>query len=115
VSWHQFLASRFVGRLPNLGRETSLGISVRAIQQQGPEHAEIHGFLEQSSGSSLPVVSEFVGVLNLETREITIDHPHLEATYHGRISENGRVMILRQGAQSKPIYLVHEETLAELT
>jgi hypothetical protein len=112
VSWHHFLSGRFVGSLPQAGRDASLGIMVQSIEQQSQEHADIRGFLERSSGSSLPVVSEFVGVLNLESREISIHQAQPEKIYGGQISENGRVMVLRESGHSKAIHLVHEETLA---
>jgi hypothetical protein len=86
---------------------------VQTIEQQSQEHAEIRGILEQSSGSSLPVVSEFVGVLNLESLEISIQQTQPEKIYSGQISENGRVITLWQTGQSKPIHLVHDETLVQ--
>ena len=100
-----------MGLLPYSGKNSSLGIVVQSIEQQSQEHAEFRGLVEMSSGSSLPVVSEFVGVLNLETREIAIQQTQPEKNYGGRISENGRVIVLRQAGQAKPIHLVHEETL----
>jgi hypothetical protein len=85
---------------------------VESIVQQSQEHAELSGLVESAVGSSLPVVSEFVGIVNLETREISLHQTHPDHTYEGQISENGRVMVLRRVAQSQLIYLVHEETLA---
>jgi hypothetical protein len=70
--------------------------------------------MELSLGSSLPIVSEFVGVLNLENREISIRQLQPERNYAGQISENGRVILLREVGQPKPIHLIHEETLAQL-
>jgi hypothetical protein len=113
VSWHHFLRGRFLGPFPQAGRDASLAILVQSIQQQSQEHAEIRGFTEQASGSSLPVVSEFVGVLNVESREISIHQIQPEKIFSGQISENGRVIVLRQSGDSKPVNLVHEETLAQ--
>jgi hypothetical protein len=114
VSWTGFLGGRFVGALPTAGRDASLAIVVQAFAHQGPEHAQLRGLVEVSSRSSLPVVFEFAAVLNLETREITIRQAEPDKTYEGQISENGRVMTLREPGRPKPIYLVHEETLAQL-
>lgn len=114
VSWPHFLSARFVGPLPRSGRAATLAIVVQTIVQQSPEHASLRGLVEISSRSSLPVVFEFVGALNLETREISIRQAQPEKIYGGRISENGRVMTLCEAGHSKPIPLVHEETLAQL-
>jgi hypothetical protein len=70
--------------------------------------------VEVSSLASLPVVFEFAGILNLETREITIRQAQPDKTYDGRISENGRVMTLHEAGRPKPLHLVHEQTLEEL-
>lgn len=114
VSWNHFLRGRFLGPLPHAGKDASLGVVMQTIEQQSQEHAEIRGFTEQSSGSSLPVVTEFAGVLNVETREISIHQAHAQMNFSGQISANGRVMVLRQAGQSKPLHLVHEGTLAQL-
>jgi hypothetical protein len=60
------------------------------------------------------VIFPFDGVLNLETREISIHQAHPEKSWAGQISANGRVMVLQETSQAKPIHLVHEETLAQL-
>jgi hypothetical protein len=114
VSWTGFLGGRFIGSLTSAGREASLAIVVQAFAHQGPEHAHLRGLVEVSSRSSLPVVFEFAAVLNLETREISIRQSQPGKTYEGQISENGRVMTLREPGRPKPIHLVHEETLAQL-
>jgi hypothetical protein len=114
VSWTHFLTARFVGPLPQAGREVAMAIVSQAIMQQSQGHANLRGLVEVSSRSSLPVVFEFVGALNLETREITIHQTQPDKIYGGQISENGRVMTLREAGHSKPIHLVHEETLAQL-
>lgn len=107
VMWHQFLGSRFLGQ--------SLGVTIRVVEQQSHEHADLRGILEHFHGGALPIVSEFTGALNIESREITVHETHRERDYSGQFSENGRVLTLRQPGQPKPIYLVHEETLLELT
>jgi hypothetical protein len=114
VSWHSFIKSRFVDPLQH-GRGTpSLAVVVHTAQPQSQTLAEIRGLMELSSGSSLPVVSEFVGLLNLESREISIRQIQPEKNYAGQVSENGLVIVLREVGQSKPIHLIHEETLAQL-
>ena len=107
VRWLQFLRWRFLG--------ASLGLAIQAAEQQNPEHAELRGLLEHSNDGSLPVVSEFTGTLNIESREITVHETRPERHYSGQFSENGRVLTLRRAGQPKPIYLVHEETLVDLT
>ena len=114
VPWHSFLKSRFVESLHPTGKSASLAIVVQTIQQQSQILADIQGLVELSSGSSLPVVSDFVGQLNLESRELSIHQAHPQKVWIGEISENGRVMALREVGQSKPIHLVHEQTLAQL-
>src|SRR5689334_1568458 len=114
VPWHSFLKSRFVESLHSNGTSASLAIVVQTIQQQSQILADIRGLVELSSGSSLPVVSAFVGQLNLESRELSIHQAHPQKAWNGQISENGRVMVLREAGQAKPIHLVHEETLAQL-
>jgi len=114
VRWPHFLRARFTGPLSHTKRDASLAIVVQAIAQQSQEHADLRGLVEVSSRSSLPVVFEFAGVLNPETREISIRQTQPDKTYDGQISENGRVMTLREAGHSKPIHLVHEETLAQL-
>jgi hypothetical protein len=114
ASWTQFLRARFVGPLSPAGRDASLAIVVQTIVQQSQEHANLRGLVEVSSRSSLPVVFEFAGVLNLQTREVSIRQTQPDKTYDGQLSENGRVMTLREAGRSKPMHLVHEETLAQL-
>lgn len=112
VSWLHFLTGRFVGTSARSG--ASLAIVVQAFGQQDLGNAGLRGLVEVSSRSSLPVVFEFTGALNLETREITIHQTQPDKIYSGQISENGRVMTLRESGHAKPIHLVHEETLAQL-
>jgi hypothetical protein len=112
VHWHSFLRGRFIGSLPE--RNKTLAIALQAVEQQSPVHAAMRGWVELSSGGALPVVSEFAGVLSLETREVSLRQTQPDKEYTGQISENGRVMVLRVSGQAKPIHLVHEETLAEL-
>ncbi len=107
VRWHQFLSGRFLG--------PTLGLAIQAAEQQTAEHAELRGILEYANDGSLPVVLEFTGALNIETREITVHETRPEWHYSGQFSENGRVLTLRRDGQAKLIYLVHEETLVELT
>jgi hypothetical protein len=114
MPWHSFLTSRFVESLQSKGKSVSLAIVVRTIQQQSQILANIHGLIELSSGLSLPVISDFVGQLNLESRELSIHQAHPQIAWNGQISENGRVMLLREAGPSKPIHLVHEQTLAQL-
>ena len=114
VSWTQFLAARFAGPWPQGGRGAELAIVVQTIVRPIQEHAGLSGLVEVSSRSSLPVVFGFTGVLNLETREISIHQTEPDKIYTGQLSENGRVMTLREAGHSKPIHLVHEETLAQL-
>ena len=114
VSWHSFIKSRFIDTLHHGKGDQSLAVVVQSIQQQSQTVAEIRGLMELSLGSSLPVVSEFVGVLNLENREISIRQTQPERNYAGQVSENGRVIVLREAGQSRPIHLIHEETLTQL-
>jgi len=106
VLWHTFLRERFLG--------TSFGILIQSIEQQTQEHADLHGLVEHSFGRSLPVVSDFSGALNIETREITIHETQHDRHYAGQFSENGRVLTLRQQGEAKPLHLVHDETLRDL-
>src|SRR5258707_10075674 len=94
IPWHHFIVSRFVGRLPGRDRDAILAVVVHSISQQSETHAELRGVMEYSSGSSLPVVFEFVGSLLLDSREISMDEMHLNQPrrhYSGQLSENGRV------------------------
>jgi hypothetical protein len=112
VAWHEFLSDRFIESSPFAGKR--LAIVVHTIQQQSYEHAELRGLLEISSGSSLPVVSGFAGSLNLESREILLQQVNPDRHFTGQISENGRVITLREKEQSKPMHLIHEGTFAQL-
>jgi hypothetical protein len=114
VPWHAFLKSRFVETRQSSEKSPSIAIVVQAIQQRSPILADIAGLVELSSGSALPVVSAFVGQLNLETREFSIRQSQPDKILSGQLSENGRVMILREAGQSKQMHLVHEPTLAQL-
>jgi hypothetical protein len=114
VSWSHFLTARFAGAFPQAGRGATLAIVVQTVVPPIQGHAGVCGLVEVSSRSSLPVVYGFTGVLNLETREISIHQTQPDKIYTGQISENGRVMTLREAGGSKPIHLVHEETLAQL-
>jgi len=82
--------------------------------QKSLVHSDLKGLIELSSGASLPVIFQFDGVLNLETREISIQQAHPEKSWAGQISTNGRVMVLQEVGRAKPIHLVHEETLDQL-
>jgi hypothetical protein len=114
VSWPQVLRARFVGPFTQAGRDVSLAVVVQTIVQQSQDHAHLSGLVEVSSRSSLPVVFEFAGALNLETHEISIHQTQPDKIYAGQVSENGRVMALREAGRSKLIHLVHEETLEKL-
>ena len=110
VSWTQFLGERFV----HLGSSSAFAIVVQSIAQKSPGHADLKGLVELSSGPSLPVVFPFEGALNLETRECSLHQTNPEKLWDGEISENGRVMILRDPGQAKLMHLVHEPTLVQL-
>jgi hypothetical protein len=114
VSWTQYLTARFAGPFPQAGRGAELAIVVQTIVQPIQQHAGLCGLVEVSSRASLPVVYGFTGVVNLETREISIHQTQPDKIYTGQLSENGRVMTLRETGHSKPIHLVHEDTLAQL-
>lgn len=109
VKWPQFLAGPFVQ--PG----GSFAIVVQSIVQTSQEQSELKGMIEISSGASLPVIFPFAGVLNLETREIALQQAHPEKSWAGQISTNGRVVMLQEAGQAKPIHLVHEQTLDELS
>jgi len=106
--WTQFLDAPFVQ--PG----GSFAVVVQSMVQKSQEHSDLKGLIELSSGASLPVIFPFAGVLNLETRQISIQQAHPEKAWAGQISANGRVMVLREAGQAKPIHLVHEETLEQL-
>jgi hypothetical protein len=122
VAWHHFLRSRFAGRLPAREGGAEMAVVVQTVVQQSPTHAELRGCMEYGPSFS-PVVFDFVASLDLETRELVVREPHPnpqpERTYSGQFSENGRVMTLHAalpgGRTSKPIHLIHEATLADLT
>jgi hypothetical protein len=116
LMWHHFLRSRFVSQ-----QAPGLALVVLGVVQQSGSHAELAGLVEYGSGATLPVVVDFAGTLDLDTREFSIreSQPERDAkSYVGRFSENGRVIVLRSavpdGRMSKPFHLVHDETLAEL-
>ena len=92
----------------------SFALVVQGILQRSQAHGELKGLIEISSNGSLPVIFAFDGVLNLETREITVHQAHPEKSWSGQISENGRVMMLREAGGAKPIHLIHEPTLEQL-
>jgi hypothetical protein len=110
VIWTRFLDSRFVQPVAS----GSFAVLIQSIVQKSNVDADLKGLLEISSGSSLPVVFAFDGGLNLEAREISIHQLHPEKRWDGQVSENGRVMLLREPGQTKPIHLVHESTLEQL-
>lgn len=119
VTWVRFVRSRFVG---GQGRgAASLTVDILAATQQSGSHAALAGLLEYATDASLPVVFEFVGTLDLETREVLLDDPCgdlSERSYSGRLSENGRVLTLRSRypgkAHGKPLHLIHEDTRRDL-
>jgi len=108
VTWPQFLGGRFVES------DGSFAIVVQGVVQKSQAHCELNGLIEISSRGSLPVIFTFGGVLNLETREISIQQAQPEKLWDGQISENGRVMELREVGRAKPIHLIHEQTLEQL-
>lgn len=108
VSWPQFLSARFVQS------NGSFAIVVQSIVQRSRAHCELKGLVEISSNGSLPVIFIFDGVLNLESREISIHQAQPEKAWEGQISENGRVMMLREVGSAKAIHLIHEQTLEQL-
>jgi hypothetical protein len=121
VAWHHFLRSRFVGRLPARDGGAGFAVIVQAIEQQSAAHAELRGCVEYFSDPSLPVVFEFMGILQIETREFSIQkaQPNQPRNYSGQFSENGRVLTLRARdaahRDGNPFHLIHEETLAALS
>ncbi len=122
VAWHHFLRSRYTGRRPARDGMTGVAVVIQTIVQQSESHADLGGWMEYFSDPSLPIVFEFTGTLQLETREFSIHEPHSnqpERTYSGQLSENGRVMTLRAllpgSGAAKPFHLIHEGTLAELS
>ena len=108
VSWLSFLGARFVEA------SGELAVAVQNMEQKSQGHFELTGLIELSSGGSLPVVYPFTGVLNLETREISIQQTQPAKHWSGPLSENGRVMTLLEVGQAKPVHLVHEPTLEQL-
>ncbi|EDY16439.1 hypothetical protein CfE428DRAFT_6058 [Chthoniobacter flavus Ellin428] len=112
--WYSFLKSRFIEAQPPSGKGPLLSLVIQTIQQQSPVLADIQGLVELSLGSALPVVSAFVGQLNLETRDFSIRQDQSAKIFSGQLSDNGRVMVLREAGQAKQIHLVHEATLAQL-
>jgi len=114
IPWYSFLQSRFVQYPPPAAKIPAVAVVVQTIQQSSQILADIQGLVELSLGSSLPVVSAFVGQLNLESREFLIRQAHPEKSWSGQLSENGRVMVLREAGRAKPMHLIHEQTLAQL-
>ena len=121
VTWHHFVSSRFIGQASRKAGGTSLAIDIQSVALVSYLDAELRGLLEYSTTSALPVVFEFTGTLNLETRDVFINNAHEgdpERSYAGSFSENGRVLTLRSLAPgeppSKPLQLIHEGTLQEL-
>ena len=89
------------------------------ITQQSGTHADLGGLVEYGSDGSLPVVFEFVGTLDLNTGDISIEESNHERNrYGGSVSDNGRVITLRSitpdGTKAKPFHLIHEQTLTQL-
>ena len=109
VHWHQFLVSRY------RSSDESLALVIQNVAQQSPHHADLKGQIEVSPAGSLPVIFEFAGVLNLETREVSVQQTQPAIIWTGQISANGRVVALRKAGGGKVIHLVHEETLAEFS
>ncbi|MHA3774579.1 lysozyme inhibitor LprI family protein [Verrucomicrobiota bacterium sgz303538] len=120
ATWHNFVRSRFVGQRSDRNGTTSVTIDIQSVSLESSSHAELQGLLEYSADSALPVVFEFIGTLDLETREVLIDNHenNPERRYSGRFSENGRVLELRSRepgkAQAKQLHLIHEATISEL-
>ena len=114
MSWHHFMRGRFVDSEIPAAKDASLALVIQMMEQQGQTLAHIRGLVERSLGLSLQVVAEFVGQINLESRDISIHQRQPEKAYTGQISENGRVIVLYEAGEAKPIHLVHEETLAQL-
>lgn len=120
ATWHSFVRSRFVGRRSDRSGTTSVTIDIQSASLESSSHAELQGLLEYSADTALPVVFEFIGTLDLETREVLIDNHENspERRYSGRFSENGRVLELTLQApgkaQAKQLHLIHEPTIGEL-
>jgi hypothetical protein len=108
VTWAHFLSTRFVQS------DGSFALVMQGIVQKSQAHCDLVGLIEISSGGSLPVIFTFQGVLNLESREISIHQAQPEKAWSGQISTNGRVITLFAAGQAKPIHLVHEQTLEQL-
>jgi hypothetical protein len=109
VQWYHFLLSRFVESL----HHSTFDVYVKSATQQDEEHVEIRGIVERCFQSALPVVYDFVGSVNLATRELAVTEAR-QLHYTGQFSENGRVMTLRKDGTSKALHLVHEQTLQHL-
>jgi hypothetical protein len=121
VAWHHFLRSRFTGRPPGRDRTASVTVLIHTIAQQSESDAGLRGLIEYTWDASVPVVFEFTGSLLPDTRELSIEelHPGQPGRiYSGQLSENGRVMTLREqlpgGGTSKAFHLIDEGTLALL-
>ena len=114
VTWAHFVQARFVAE----DRKTAFAVEIQEVALQSPIHASVKGMLEHGSRGSLPVVLEFTGTLDLESRELTIRDLSHTQTYAGRFSENGRVLTVesttRGRGTARPMYLIHEGTRQEL-
>jgi hypothetical protein len=108
VNWPQFLGERFVQS------NGSFAIVAQSIVQKSQTHCELKGLIEISSNGALPVIFQFTGGLNLENREISILQVQPEKAWSGNVSENGRVIVLREASKGKPMHLIHEQTLEQL-
>lgn len=117
LTWLSFLQSRFVGELRERGQAGTVALRIQSAQQQSETMAEVRGELEFASGGALPVVYGCAGLLNLASRELTLEDAK-SWSYGGRFSENGRVVSLErkspEGARSKVFHLIESRTLAEL-
>src|SRR5688500_8066012 len=90
VPWHHFVASRVLGPPERGGRV--LNLEVTAAAQASAAHAQFRGLLEYSTNSSLPVVLEFLGTIDLENREVRLEgaqNTDPAHSYVGSFSENG--------------------------
>ncbi len=119
--WHRFVRARFSGWLGNGRDSRRFAVEVHGAAQQSGAHADLSGLLEYGGGAALPVIYEFTGTLDLETREVRFGDAGAGAadrSYTGRFSENGRVLTLQSngagGQQGKPVHLIHEGTRRDL-
>jgi hypothetical protein len=114
LTWAHFVRARFVAE----DRKTAFAVEILEVALQSPIDATVKGMLEQGARGSLPVVYEFLGTLDLESRELTIRDQADAQSYAGRFSENGRVLTLEltTGGRGtgRPMHLIHEGTRQEL-